>query len=75
MGKIIISVLFTIILSGCLPSTPKVWTKPYLTQQEFERDKQACLYDVNKATVGTYGFEIPMLMTDCMKTKGYTPVE
>ncbi|KAA0258827.1 hypothetical protein FHQ18_02440 [Deferribacter autotrophicus] len=65
--------LIIFLLLGCV--SKKIWTKPGLTQEEWERDKAQCIYEAQKATVGTYGFEIPMLVESCLKAKGYTPVK
>lgn len=59
-------------LFGCVS---KQWYRADATPEGFELDKQQCLYDAQRVTVGTYGFEMPMLVQQCMKAKGYVPID
>lgn len=65
--KIIMYCLIIVTLMGCVTR----YTKPNFNQSQFEQDKAECFYEADKATIGTFGFDIGRLVDQCMKIRGY----
>lgn len=72
--KIIIALLATLALAGCMQNG--VWVKSGATQADFNRDMAACKYDADRSTATEQngfmqGYETVNLTKECMAVKGY----
>lgn len=65
--------VLALLSAGC---TPAVWVRPDTTSAQFERDKQECWYDAEKATASNENMFAGLLTQDlamkCLRLRGYS---